>query len=325
MLTTSQATPGMALADPSILLPGQRHGSRFARLLVPIDGSARAEQPLPLAVAIARAAHANLHLVWVHDGVSRQRNPQESPSTRKRHLEALTESASDLLGAPAYRAILAGPPAEAIVDHVRSLGIDLVVMGSRGEGGLWRLGLGSVTDAVLRTSPVPVLVLRATDEREPEMKRETTLGEIVVTLDGSDAAESALGPALELSRIMHAGLTLLRVVVTPPTLDYTGFGVDLSREVVQAEFEAAHEYLDRIAARLRAGGLGVATAVREAADAPAGILRFAREADAGLIALATRGLGRASRLLRGSTTASLLYRGEVPLLVVNPTVPGFDG
>ena len=296
-----------------------RRTSPYARVLVPVDGSAQSEHPLALAVAIARASEARLHLAWARTPETKDRLARGGSSVRMGHLEALTEEVSDRLGEPACRAVLAGRPAEAIVRHIIESDVDLVVMASRGHGALWRLGIGSTTDALIRMSPVPVIVVRAPDEEEANLDRTPRLDEIVVALDGSDAAEAALGPALDLATLMHAGLTLLRVVETPVLPVNRGmFGVDLVRESAHVESRLAHAYLDRIAARLRAGGLAVNTAVREAPDPATGILRFVREADADLVAVGTRGAGRAPHLLRGRTAARLLHDADVPLLLTNP-------
>lgn len=52
-----------------------------------------------------------------------------------------------------------GVPADAIVDYAERRGMDLVVMGTQGRAGLRRAFLGSVTDRVVRTSPVPVVTV----------------------------------------------------------------------------------------------------------------------------------------------------------------------
>lgn len=55
----------------------------------------------------------------------------------------------------------AGPPADEIVKAARELHADLVVMGTRGRGGIERLFLGSVADRVIRGAPCPVVTVRA--------------------------------------------------------------------------------------------------------------------------------------------------------------------
>lgn len=291
----------------------------FTRVLVPVDGSAQAEQPLGLALAIARAARADLQLVWVRPQGSRAGRPEAGPSSRIGHLDALTEDVSDRLEAPAARVVLSGRPAEAILRQIDSAGVDLVVMACRGHNGLWRLGIGGTTDLVVQGTRVPVLVVRAASEEEPSLDRPVKLDEIVVALDGSDAAEAALAPAIALAGIADAGLTLLRVVEATHRHEPK----PLFQSIVQHDYpspdvQQAHDYLDRQAEGLRGRGLAVNTAVREATTAAAGILRFAREADADVIALGTRGSGGAPRLMRGATVNRLLHDADVPLLIMNP-------
>ena len=290
----------------------------FRRILVPVDGSAQAEQSLAHAVAIARAAEADLQLVWARPVGSRTRQADAGRSARMGHLEALTEEVSDRLGAPATRAVLSGRPADAILERATATGVDLIVMACRGHNGLWRLGIGGTTDLVVQAARVPVLVVRAASEEEPSLDVPVRLEEIVVALDGSDAAERALGPAIALAGVTGAGLTLLRVVEPsrqrePKPL----FQSILPQDIMTPAMREAHDYLDRVAASLRARGLAVNTALREAESAAAGILRFAREADADVVALGTRGAGHAPRLMRGATVSRLLHDADVPLLISN--------
>ena len=56
--------------------------------------------------------------------------------------------------------VLDGPPVDSIVVYARESGADLVIVGSHGRSGLSRLVLGSVAEGVVRSSPVPVLVVR---------------------------------------------------------------------------------------------------------------------------------------------------------------------
>ena len=53
-----------------------------------------------------------------------------------------------------------GAPEEAILDAAKTLGCDLIVIGTHGRRGLSRVLLGSVAERIVRLSPVPVLTLR---------------------------------------------------------------------------------------------------------------------------------------------------------------------
>lgn len=56
-------------------------------------------------------------------------------------------------------------PVRALLDHARKERCDLIVVATHGRGGLGHLLLGSVTEKLLRLSPVPVLVVRPPDAR----------------------------------------------------------------------------------------------------------------------------------------------------------------
>jgi nucleotide-binding universal stress UspA family protein len=54
-----------------------------------------------------------------------------------------------------------GSAAEVITDRARERGADLIAMTTHGRGGLGRLVFGSVADAVLRSAPCPIFLVRA--------------------------------------------------------------------------------------------------------------------------------------------------------------------
>jgi nucleotide-binding universal stress UspA family protein len=67
--------------------------------------------------------------------------------------------------APLTAIVRAGIPYAAIVDAVREVDADLVVMGTLGKSGLTHFLLGSVAERVIRSSPVPVLAIRPVSGR----------------------------------------------------------------------------------------------------------------------------------------------------------------
>jgi nucleotide-binding universal stress UspA family protein len=84
-----------------------------------------------------------------------------------RRLEELAES----LRRESVRAtplMVQGPTVRTIVEHVQRFGADLVVIGSHGHGALFDLLVGSVTQGVLRESPVPALVVPSPKRRAPK-------------------------------------------------------------------------------------------------------------------------------------------------------------
>jgi len=146
----------------------------FKNILVATDGSQHADRALAEAIDLARLADGSLTIVSVVP------NPATwslgggyamaaDYTTLQRDLESAYremldgEKAKVPEGVKAEAKLLEGRPAHAIVDEVRSGGHDLVVMGSRGRGGVRSLILGSVSQEVLSSSPVPVLVVHLPD------------------------------------------------------------------------------------------------------------------------------------------------------------------
>ena len=150
----------------------------FTRILVPLDGSELAERALPLAQSISQSSKAAIHLVRAvsrlpeleagRTGDSIQVAELERDAARRlvggritRGKEYVGRVAAQLekAGIEVTTAMLEGGAAEKIVNYTREHGIDLVVMSTHGFGGLKRLLLGSVTDRVIRSCEVPVLVV----------------------------------------------------------------------------------------------------------------------------------------------------------------------
>jgi nucleotide-binding universal stress UspA family protein len=75
-------------------------------------------------------------------------------------LAAWTAEAERLSGKTVGSVVLSSPVAEAIVGFARDDASDLIVMSSHGRKGYRRLVLGSVAEAVARTAPCPVLLVR---------------------------------------------------------------------------------------------------------------------------------------------------------------------
>ena len=118
----------------------------FHRILVACDGSPHAQGALADAIGLAQAHRARLTLIAV----------APVPAL---WVGAAGELPVDLGGAEAP-VLKRGPAAAAILAAAGEHQQHLIVMGSRGRGELRSLLLGSVSHAVLRSSPVPVLVSR---------------------------------------------------------------------------------------------------------------------------------------------------------------------
>jgi nucleotide-binding universal stress UspA family protein len=137
------------------------------RVLVPIDGSEPAELGLAHAARIASWSDAEIIVVVAYDppGVVRRRGmlpPDSLKQAMEDDAKELAEEAVALLLAKGLRAravVMRGDPADVIVDIAESDQVDLIVMGRRGLRAMRRLFLGSVSERVLRSTDVSVMVV----------------------------------------------------------------------------------------------------------------------------------------------------------------------
>ena len=142
----------------------------YKKILVPVDGSSTSLRGLDEAIRLAKALDAALRIVHVVDDFV------PTPTTDNL-LDALRESGKQALAAAEAVARKQGARfegvlletvdrrvSELIVDDAKLWPADLIIMGTHGRRGLRRLALGSDAEMVLRSSPVPVLLIRETPE-----------------------------------------------------------------------------------------------------------------------------------------------------------------
>jgi nucleotide-binding universal stress UspA family protein len=138
----------------------------FSHLLVATDFSPDSEAAVGHAVALARRFEARLTLLHVRpdvqasgpDGAVLTDDVGPSVADELLRLRRAELAAS---GITVETRIDHGDPASAISAVARSLGCDLIVLGTRGRKGIARLLLGSVAAQVLREAPCPVFIARA--------------------------------------------------------------------------------------------------------------------------------------------------------------------
>ena len=137
-------------------------------ILCPVDFSECSDASLDLASQLAMENSAKLYIVHVEEtsAVIRPGLFDRLPPLTWKERYKLSKAVPTKSGIRFEHKLLIGDPAEKIVEYAKTNDIDLIVMGSHGRTGLLRAIVGSVADAVIRRSPVPVLTLRART-REP--------------------------------------------------------------------------------------------------------------------------------------------------------------
>ena len=220
------------------------------------------------------------------------------------------------------KTVLDGQAADALAAYAAASAIDLVVMTTRGQGGLPRQRIGSTTEALVRRIPRPMLLIPP-NETAPDLGKRSRFQHILVPLDGSQLAEQILEPALALGRLMHAEYTLLRIVEPLTLRDYDPVSAraHLSERTNEEVRREAEEYLAAIAERLRADGLQCTFRAVIDRQSAAGILQAIHESGIDLIAMTTHGRGGLGRLLIGSVAYNVVRDAEIPVLIERPKAP----
>ena len=142
----------------------------YRKILVPLDGSNLAECAIEHAKEIARGCNVpEIELVtvvktffwWegeVTDPSIYERVEEDERSRAKEYL-AKEKKEFEREGLTVNTVILEGNAAQAIIDYAEKNGVDLILMTTHGRSGISRFALGSVTDKVVRTVSMPVLVI----------------------------------------------------------------------------------------------------------------------------------------------------------------------
>ena len=150
----------------------------YRRILITLDGSSVAEKALPTALVLAERFKSELFLfrVVIPLPISYRAGAASAAAIEAAEREAVLEAAAYLDGVAAriqekgfgvQVVARLGNPSKAIIEFIQQNQIDMLVMCTRGQTGPARWLLGSVTDHVVRGSPVPVVVVPAqTDYQE---------------------------------------------------------------------------------------------------------------------------------------------------------------
>lgn len=292
----------------------------FNRILVPLDGSETSELILPYAAFLAKALDIPMLLLSVVDPDALDipekfgdiYGPWES-ALRRRHAELVARLEAD--GLRPESMVSYGRAHREILSVAAQRECGLIAMPTKGRGLLGWAMLGSVTYNVVHTSPVPVLTIApATLERYRH--GEVRISRIVLTLDGSALAETALPYVEHLVERRSLEALLIRVVAETRTLPAL-----LSRLIpaeVEKELEAdAESYLQDVTARLRDKGLAASWRVLKGIPGPR-IVELVREEPDDLVVMTTRGKSGLIPGVLGSVSISVLRNSGNPVLIIPP-------
>ena len=278
----------------------------FSKIMIPMDGSSLAEHALPMAVKFAEGTGATLILyrvvpyftVLAADPLLYEEMNRLGEDEALAYLRQIQKEITSPLTTETICEI--GSAAESILQFANDKGVDLIVMSSHGRSGLNRWVYGSVAERIMSQAPCPTLILNARHPTSPESPEK-----ILIPLDGSELAEKALAPALELVTALGLKLHLLRVTTSGHMRIETDSKSDLIDGIESDELLEAQSYLQELTQRLNIRDAQQSVEVAKATVAEA-IIDYATQNNIDLIAMSSHGRTGLKRWVYGSVTEKVL-------------------
>ncbi|MFQ5960489.1 MAG: universal stress protein [Candidatus Methylomirabilales bacterium] len=292
----------------------------ITRILAPTDFSPAAEAACRLAARLAMRAEAKLIVFHALPGTDLGQQVQSG----RTQVEILNDS-RERLGewfaavvpvelrrflATEFK-VIAGEPTPGIARAAKLSGADLILMATQGRTGLAHLLMGSVTESVLRTVPVPVLALRLGQEERPL----TTVQRILWATDLSPVSEAAWPFALRLADLMTAEVVLLHAVRPADLAGLADHPVPPPKGWMERYLTPLEDELER--RRQAVEGLGLRARRKIVVGVPAEVIvTEAQTEQADLIVMGTHGRSGFRHILLGSVAEAVIRKAACPVLAV---------
>lgn len=274
------------------------------RILVPTDFSDHAEYALKVAAQIARENDGEIYLLHMlelpalSDGIGESNAVGASndlpevmffmQKTRERFEEILSQPY--LEGINVIEAIQFERAFDGIIAHSKKYDIDLVVMGSHGANGFREMFIGSNTEKVVRTSDIPVLVIKRDEQAfNPE--------KMVFASDFSDEIKKPFAKVVDFANSFNAKLHL--VYINTPN----DFRSTHAAEKIIHNFAAGFQFKN-----------GYSANIYNDVNVEKGILHFANSVNADLIGMCTHGRKGLAHFFNGSISEDLVNHAVRPVV-----------
>jgi len=294
------------------------------KILLATDGSKEAEMAATTAINLANNTNSELHILTVGSGYPSYdvRVPEVAEVLRQQAQRILDEQANKIdqtggeiaqvhLRLAEHRPGFEHHPSDDVVGVAEEIGAGLIVLGSRGLGGVRRVLMGSVSDSVVRHAHCPVMVVRGESPVFPMR--------ILLATDGSEDAKLASSTAADLAKSTNSELHVVCVEHTPAVFyELPGTILDpaLQSRMEEGVEEATKAKLNEQVQKIRDAG-GEITGVHARVGGPdTEIVGLAGRLSAGLIVVGSRGLGPLRRALMGSVSDSVVRYAHCPVMVV---------
>lgn len=275
------------------------------RILVPTDFSECATRALEFAASLAKKVSGEIFLIHVHEdenedtiSTSGEWHSYVSSYTQELpHMIGLLKETKALMeeikkrdylhGIPVHDNIEVGVPGIMINKAAEKYMADIIIMGTHGAKGLKEFFIGSTAEKVVQHADRPVLAIKEKFTRE--------LKEIIFASDFTKEAEDVFGFVKKIAGIYNANLHLLEI---------------------DTENGVEDNNLKNHSASMRFEGKDYPVIVYKDKTDEAGILHYAQQINADLIAIGTHGRHGLSRLFNPSVSEDLVNHSFSPVLTV---------
>jgi len=301
-------------------VPDVKSSAAPCRIAACIDTSAMGRKVIAHAAAIAKALGAKLTLMRVLETRSAGGMPPDPVEWEIRRREAW-EAMERIVAEQGYSAqrvkaqVVEGQPAEQISLWVRDHDVDLTVLCTHGEDHATTADLGQTVRSVLDHAAGSLLLV-------PHSVADAgvvTYRRILVPLDGSSRAESAVPLAVRLARAQQGEVVLVHVVPIPELTEVgppEAEALELRDLLVRRNERVAQEYLDRIRGQVAGQGIAVRSLVLRGGDVRRRLARSIVDEAADLVVLSSHGRSGHTDVPHGSIAAYQIAHPTTPLLIV---------
>lgn len=268
------------------------------KILVPTDFSDHAEYALKVAAQIARKNDGEIVLLHMlelpgqgSDAIGSGSDIPEIMFFKNKAIEKLETlmDISYLDGIQVSEIIQFEKTFEGIINISNKNNVDLIVMGSHGASGFQEMFIGSNTEKVVRSSDIPVLVIK-------KEEGEFSVEKFVFASDFSDEIKSSFANVVEFANKFNAHLNLV-MINTPNSFKPT----DVAKKIM-TDFVSGFNVTN------------YTTHIYNDTNVEKGILNFANSIDADLIGMSTHGRKGLSHFFNGSISEDLVNHAKRPVV-----------
>lgn len=268
------------------------------KILVPTDFSDQAENALKVAAQLAKKHGSEIYLLHMLELPLQEIDAMNTPSPlpeamffmKLAHQKFETLMASDYLEGIVVQDIVKSYPSfSSVIDTCHQLEVDLIVMGSHGASGFMEMFIGSNAEKVVRTSDLPVLVIKNTHA-------EFTVDRFVFASDFNKDNKKTYLQATEFAQAFGAKMHLVMVNTANNFTSTSEAKKRIHDFIKDSEFKdyTVHIYNDE--------------------TVEAGILNFSKEIDADLIGISTHGRQGIAHFFNGSISEDLVNHSKRPVI-----------